>query len=290
MGDATKSKSKLPPATEIQYCEQLITRVKLVCCGRKSLIKEAISTPIDQALIKDKCEKLYSAANALVLFCQKFAAANPCDQTDKYRSNARKVRSVVKQLIYHSLNINTNEYIQNNQLMRCNLDLAASLLPITTSCVNTLKTLSSIYVRISEKEFTIQNKALTADEQIQIIFNQLTQLHITINEYRKSVKDYCEKKQTTNQLESIQLNFDQLKAESKLLEEAANIQEMLKDTMKVIRTYLQARFHKDQVNQLELLTLASKFRTTTANFIQLLVKKKSIFLIYFTKSNVTLYV
>lgn len=281
-----ETKSKLPVNIEVQYLEQLALRAKLVSYACRAVVNDQAQHDMNQ--IKKNSEFAYSAANSLVLFCQKFASVNPGDETDRYRLSARKVRVVVKQLIYHSLNVNKNPFIQINEIMKCGIELFTNLLPIITKSVKKRAKLTCIYDKISEKQFCTPKKGYASwDEQLTIIFTQVKAFQSGLVAYRNKINKFKETKKSVTpnlntQISAIfllckekQVELDEMEkymtAEYQLIEECDELNRNLNSIVQDVRTYIQSLFQNDQVSLLNISTLAIKLRITGSHLLSLLV-------------------
>ena len=115
-----------PPLEEVEFLELIVLKLQLVSGLSKFLIYNH-SPPLGLDKTLSICSRAHSAADSLVKVTIKFASQYRGAETDLYRKQGRRVKLLVKNLIYHTTNPYSDTNEQITELIRVSINLSVPL-------------------------------------------------------------------------------------------------------------------------------------------------------------------
>jgi hypothetical protein len=238
-----------------------------------------------QSKLNHLCDQLWGDANVLLNIAQKFAVSLPGDETDRYRSHARKIKLIIKQLISQIQHPHSDPSMQRIDLMQCLQALQSYLQTINIS-THPLPP-SQTYEPLAKRLFSQPHRLKEAEDKLRMIFslgnsmaNSITQLTKEIQTFKTISLSSIPKESLTMLLflersESLsQINISESQ-QFYLLEQVDDTKQILTQLIALVRTYIRLVYGKDIDSQLNFLALTTQIFTLGCRTISELVSKNN---------------
>lgn len=278
-------KTHLLPSAEVDYVKLVQLKTEYLNNMSKILLNNYGSMAISESKVPDICESLYNASCNLVNFCQEFASKHPGSDTDKFRSKARGIRMVVKQIIFHSKTPAPTQNEQLSILMQLQMAISVHIIFILNLCNKKQITLSDdkpIFYSLSNSMIRNTKKPKTFNQVINSFLEEIKDFVVSLQNLAKDIKKFGVDKQkfdnteitsllcseqSSNKLEEYNLYQ---KDKLVLLGTCDKLHSNISELSYSIRSYIDLASTEDE-DKRNLRSLLSSFRSTAVHILCILV-------------------
>ena len=275
-----------PPLEEVEFLELIVLKLQLVSGLSKFLIYNH-SPPLGLDKTLSICSRAHSAADSLVKVTIKFANQYRGAETDLYRKQGRRVKLLVKNLIYHTTNPYSDTNEQITELIRVSINLSVPLnilLSRSTKRIAELKKEQPNSFAMCNSFSLPKYTPKTYEEKIRMLLNQVKEFMELLKELSIQTKQFVINEEEYTSIDTVNLLNSNSDSDDKYLEFFQHQKKQIElqskcDTLhtfscqitEAFRSYIETSCYKNPDEKQSLLILTSSLRGSLSHILCVLV-------------------